>query len=92
MKGDIYRRKGRKEAGGIRGFLGLLKGGRRIGGDFFERKEKGELFWIVRGDSFWVRARIGGFFGAGREDSWIVGRRSTKELEKRAIATKAAQV
>ena len=68
------------------------EGGRRIGGDFFERKEKGELFWIVRGDSFWVRARIGGFFGAGREDSWIVGRRSTKELEKRAIATKAAQL
>ena len=28
----------------------------------------------------------------GRGDSGIVGRRSTKELEKRAIATKAAQV
>ena len=39
------------------------EGGRRIGGDFFERKEKGELFWIVRGDSFWVRACIGGFLG-----------------------------
>ena len=37
-------------------------------------------------------ARIGIFGGWKRGDSLIVGRRSTKGLEKRAIATKAAQV
>ena len=59
-------------------------------GDFFlsgtDRGFKGGYMY-VREEG---KRRI--FLGAGREDSWIVGRRSTKELEKRAIATKAAQL
>ena len=44
----IYIEEKRKREGGI--FLG---GRGRIGGDFFwERKEKGELFWIVGGFFF----------------------------------------
>ena len=34
------------------------EGGRRIGGDFFERKEKGELFFIVGGDSFFGEQHV----------------------------------
>ena len=53
------------------------------------KRERGDFFFKKGKHALEALEFLGGW---KRGDSWIVGRRSTKGLEKRAIATKAAQV